>query len=76
MGGEFWNLPEQIGDELTGLTLTLTRTECGHPEPITHVGKPQTVQRETGKGTLQTGDSEEMRYKCGRRSSFPVEPPL
>uniref|UniRef100_A0A8D2PS62 MYCBP associated protein n=1 Tax=Zosterops lateralis melanops TaxID=1220523 RepID=A0A8D2PS62_ZOSLA len=73
MGGEFWNLPEQIGDELTGLTLTLTRTECGHPEPITHVGKPQTVQRETGKGTLQTGDSEEMRHKCGRRSSFPKE---
>ncbi|NXD28702.1 MYBPP protein, partial [Spelaeornis formosus] len=48
VGSEFWNLPEQIGDELTGLTLTLTRTECGHPEPLTYVGKPQTVQRETG----------------------------
>ncbi|NWW30245.1 MYBPP protein, partial [Panurus biarmicus] len=48
VGSEFWSLPEQIGDELTGLTLTLTRTECGHPEPLTHVGKPQTVQRETG----------------------------
>ncbi|NWS28640.1 MYBPP protein, partial [Polioptila caerulea] len=48
VGSEFWNLPEQIGDELTGLTLTLTRTECGHPEPLTHVGKPQTIQRETG----------------------------
>uniref|UniRef100_A0A8C3P3T8 MYCBP associated protein n=1 Tax=Cyanoderma ruficeps TaxID=181631 RepID=A0A8C3P3T8_9PASS len=48
VGSEFWNLPEQIGDELTGLTLTLTRTECGHPEPLTHVGKPRTVQRETG----------------------------
>ncbi|XP_063032159.1 MYCBP-associated protein [Melospiza melodia melodia] len=48
VGSEFWNLPEQIGDELTGLSLTLTRTECGHPEPLTHVGKPRTVQRETG----------------------------
>ncbi|OWK57670.1 MYCBP-associated protein [Lonchura striata] len=48
VGSEFWSLPEQIGDELTGLTVTLTRTECGHPEPLTHVGKPRTVQRETG----------------------------
>nr|XP_041575881.1 MYCBP-associated protein isoform X2 [Taeniopygia guttata] len=48
VGSEFWSLPEQIGDELTGLTVTLTRTECGHPEPLTHVGKPPTVQRETG----------------------------
>ncbi|NWW57203.1 MYBPP protein, partial [Ifrita kowaldi] len=48
VGSEFWSLPEQIGDELTGLTLTLTRTECGHPEPLTHVGKPRTIQRETG----------------------------
>uniref|UniRef100_A0A8C9NR51 MYCBP associated protein n=1 Tax=Serinus canaria TaxID=9135 RepID=A0A8C9NR51_SERCA len=60
VGSEFWSLPEQIGDELTGLTLTLTRTECGHPEPLTHVGKPQAVQRETGKGPLQRGDSTEM----------------
>ncbi|NWT11163.1 MYBPP protein, partial [Vireo altiloquus] len=48
VGSEFWSLPEQIGDDLTGLTLTLTRTECGYPEPLTHVGKPRTVQRETG----------------------------
>ncbi|NXT64141.1 MYBPP protein, partial [Chaetops frenatus] len=48
VGSEFWSLPERIGDELTGLTLTLTQTERGHPEPLTHVGKPQTVQRETG----------------------------
>ncbi|NWX25784.1 MYBPP protein, partial [Notiomystis cincta] len=48
VGNEFWILPEQIGNELTGLTLTLTRTECGHPEPLMHVGKPRTIQRETG----------------------------
>ncbi|NXU82343.1 MYBPP protein, partial [Xiphorhynchus elegans] len=47
VGSEFWSQPEHIGDELTGLTLTLTRTERGDREPITHVGKPRTVQKET-----------------------------
>uniref|UniRef100_A0A8C5TPK8 MYCBP associated protein n=1 Tax=Malurus cyaneus samueli TaxID=2593467 RepID=A0A8C5TPK8_9PASS len=73
VGSEFWNLPDKIGDDLTGLTLTLTRTECGYPEPVTHVGKPHTVQRETGKGTLQRGDSKEMGHSCGGSSSFPNE---
>uniref|UniRef100_A0A8C9GCQ9 MYCBP associated protein n=1 Tax=Pavo cristatus TaxID=9049 RepID=A0A8C9GCQ9_PAVCR len=48
-GSEFWSQPERIGDELTGLTVTLTRRERGCPEPVTHVGKPHTVQMETGK---------------------------
>ncbi|NWH63130.1 MYBPP protein, partial [Geococcyx californianus] len=47
-GNAFWNQPERIGDELTGLTLTLTQRERGHPEPVTHVGKPHTVRKETG----------------------------
>uniref|UniRef100_A0A669Q1M2 MYCBP associated protein n=1 Tax=Phasianus colchicus TaxID=9054 RepID=A0A669Q1M2_PHACC len=47
-GSEFWSQPERIGDELTGLTVTLTRREWGCPEPVTHVGKPHTVQMETG----------------------------
>ncbi|KFV91336.1 MYCBP-associated protein, partial [Eurypyga helias] len=47
-GSEFWSQPERIGDELTGLTLTLTQRERGHPEPLTHVGKPHTVRMETG----------------------------
>ncbi|NWI89598.1 MYBPP protein, partial [Pitta sordida] len=47
VGSEFWSQPERIGNELTGLMLTLTRTERGDPEPITHVGKPRTVQKET-----------------------------
>ncbi|XP_061867157.1 MYCBP-associated protein [Colius striatus] len=46
-GSEFWAQPERIGDELTGLTLTLTQREQGYPEPVTHVGKPHTVQMET-----------------------------
>ncbi|NWV20787.1 MYBPP protein, partial [Origma solitaria] len=48
VGSEFWSLPDQIGDELTGLRTTLTRTECGNPQPLTQVGKPPTIQRETG----------------------------
>uniref|UniRef100_A0A8B9SM03 MYCBP associated protein n=1 Tax=Anas platyrhynchos TaxID=8839 RepID=A0A8B9SM03_ANAPL len=46
----FWRQPERIGDELTGLMLTLTQRERGYPAPVTHVGKPHTVQMETGKG--------------------------
>uniref|UniRef100_A0A7M4E273 MYCBP associated protein n=1 Tax=Crocodylus porosus TaxID=8502 RepID=A0A7M4E273_CROPO len=45
---EFWNQSTYIGDELTGLTLTLTQKECGYPEPVTHIGKPQTIRMETG----------------------------
>ncbi|NWQ89703.1 MYBPP protein, partial [Burhinus bistriatus] len=47
-GSEFWSQPERIGDEVTGLTMTLTQRERGYPEPVTHVGKPRSVQMETG----------------------------
>ncbi|XP_040437725.1 MYCBP-associated protein isoform X2 [Falco naumanni] len=46
-GSEFWSQPERIGDEFTGVTMTLTQTERGHPEPVTRVGKPHTVRMET-----------------------------
>ncbi|NWS45895.1 MYBPP protein, partial [Probosciger aterrimus] len=47
-GSEFWSQPERIGSELTGLTMTLTQTERGYPEPVTHVGKPRTARMEMG----------------------------
>ncbi|KFW12402.1 MYCBP-associated protein, partial [Fulmarus glacialis] len=47
-GSEFWSQPERIGDELTGLTMTLTQRERGYLEPVTLVGKPHTVRMETG----------------------------
>ncbi|XP_008945622.1 PREDICTED: MYCBP-associated protein-like, partial [Merops nubicus] len=47
-GSEFWSQPERVGDELTGLTVTLTRRERGCPEPVTRVGKPCTIRAETG----------------------------
>uniref|UniRef100_F6V6K7 MYCBP associated protein n=1 Tax=Ornithorhynchus anatinus TaxID=9258 RepID=F6V6K7_ORNAN len=46
VGSEFWNQPEYIGDELTGLVITQTQKERGYPEPITHVGKPLRIQAE------------------------------
>uniref|UniRef100_A0A8C2UKX2 MYCBP associated protein n=1 Tax=Coturnix japonica TaxID=93934 RepID=A0A8C2UKX2_COTJA len=58
LGSEFWSQPERIGDELTGLTVTLTRTERGCPEPVTHVGKPHTVKMETGKGVCREQQDE------------------
>ncbi|XP_056405402.1 MYCBP-associated protein isoform X2 [Hyla sarda] len=48
IGSEFWNTSELIGDELTGLTLTLTQFERGYPSPVTHIGKPCSIQQETG----------------------------
>ncbi|MGH0137381.1 UNVERIFIED_CONTAM: hypothetical protein FKN15_030561 [Acipenser sinensis] len=45
-GSEFWNQPQRIGDELTGLTLT--QTEQGYPEPVTHIGQPSSIRLETG----------------------------
>ncbi|XP_018423368.1 PREDICTED: MYCBP-associated protein [Nanorana parkeri] len=48
IGSEFWNVPERIGDELSGLTITLTQHEHGYPLPITHIGKPSSIKQETG----------------------------
>uniref|UniRef100_A0A8C3K2C4 Uncharacterized protein n=1 Tax=Calidris pygmaea TaxID=425635 RepID=A0A8C3K2C4_9CHAR len=49
---------------VTGITMTLTQRERGYPEPVTHVGKPHSVQMETGEGRSQRGDSKspQMRY--------------
>ncbi|XP_075034014.1 MYCBP-associated protein isoform X2 [Mixophyes fleayi] len=48
VGSEFWNVSEHIGDELSGLTLTLTQSQRGYPLPVTHVGQPQSIKEETG----------------------------
>ncbi|KAG8565025.1 hypothetical protein GDO81_012674, partial [Engystomops pustulosus] len=48
IGSEFWNLSEVIGDDVTGLTMTLTQCERGYPSPITHIGKPPGIRQETG----------------------------
>ncbi|XP_040291672.1 MYCBP-associated protein [Bufo bufo] len=48
IGSEFWNVSELLGDELTGLTLTFTQCERGYPSPVTRIGKPCSIQQETG----------------------------
>jgi hypothetical protein len=51
MGSEFWQQHEQIGNNDSGISLTLTQTEKGHPPPIEHIGKPNQTKIETGKFT-------------------------
>uniref|UniRef100_A0A8D2Q5S5 MYCBP associated protein n=1 Tax=Varanus komodoensis TaxID=61221 RepID=A0A8D2Q5S5_VARKO len=51
VGSEFWTQPVHIGDELTGLTVTLGQTECGFPEEVTHVGKPRSIWMEMGEAS-------------------------
>ncbi|XP_032398071.1 MYCBP-associated protein isoform X1 [Etheostoma spectabile] len=48
VGSEFWSLPQRYGDEMSGITATLTQTEQGRREPITHVGQPGSILQESG----------------------------
>ncbi|XP_041960962.1 MYCBP-associated protein isoform X1 [Alosa sapidissima] len=48
VGSEFWNLPQRYGDEISGITATLTQTERGDPPPITHVAQPHTIRQQSG----------------------------
>ncbi|CAK6968328.1 MYCBP-associated protein [Scomber scombrus] len=48
VGSEFWSLPQRYGDEMSGITATLTQTERGKCEPVTHVGQPSSVRQESG----------------------------
>ncbi|XP_059127541.1 MYCBP-associated protein isoform X1 [Peromyscus eremicus] len=44
----FWSPLEYLGDEMTGLLMTKTKSQRGLVEPITHVRKPHSIQVETG----------------------------
>ncbi|XP_063816773.1 MYCBP-associated protein [Pseudophryne corroboree] len=48
IGSEFWNVSEHIGDELSGIMLSLTQSERGYPSSVTHVGQPHSIKQETG----------------------------
>ncbi|XP_042254696.1 MYCBP-associated protein isoform X2 [Thunnus maccoyii] len=48
VGSEFWSLPQRYGDEMSGITSTLTQTEQGRREPVTHVGQPSSIRQESG----------------------------
>ncbi|XP_075850591.1 MYCBP-associated protein [Microcebus murinus] len=44
----FWSQLEYLGDEMTGLVMTKTKTERGLLEPIIHIRKPRSIKEETG----------------------------
>uniref|UniRef100_A0A4X1UX58 MYCBP associated protein n=1 Tax=Sus scrofa TaxID=9823 RepID=A0A4X1UX58_PIG len=44
----FWSRLEYLGDEMTGLVMTKTKTQRGLVEPITHIRKPRSIQAEMG----------------------------
>ncbi|XP_027139333.1 MYCBP-associated protein [Larimichthys crocea] len=48
VGSEFWSQPQRYGDEMSGIMATLTQTEQGRREPVTHVGQPSSIRRESG----------------------------
>ncbi|XP_049325692.1 MYCBP-associated protein [Astyanax mexicanus] len=48
VGSEFWSVPQRFGDELSGITATLTQTQKGNPPPITHITQPLSARRESG----------------------------
>ncbi|XP_066560240.1 MYCBP-associated protein isoform X2 [Amia ocellicauda] len=48
VGSEFWSLPLRLGDELSGITATLSQRERGNLEPIAHIGQPRSLRLETG----------------------------
>uniref|UniRef100_A0A8C6S044 MYCBP associated protein n=1 Tax=Nannospalax galili TaxID=1026970 RepID=A0A8C6S044_NANGA len=47
----FWSPLEYLGDEMTGLLMTKTKTQRGLIEPITHIRKPHSIRIETGLPT-------------------------
>nr|XP_023651467.1 MYCBP-associated protein isoform X1 [Paramormyrops kingsleyae] len=57
VGSGFWKLPQNIGDEFSGITSTLTRRERGYPEPITRIGQPRRIRLETGNALPEVSPS-------------------
>lgn len=47
--GGFWAPLEYLGNEMTGLLMTKTKTQRGLVEPVTHIRKPRCIQVETGE---------------------------
>ncbi|XP_008516205.2 MYCBP-associated protein isoform X1 [Equus przewalskii] len=44
----FWSPLEYLGDDMTGLVMTKTKTQHGLMEPVMHIRKPQSIQAEMG----------------------------
>lgn len=48
VGSEFWSVPQHYGDEMSGITATLTQTERGNPAELTRIAQPISTRLETG----------------------------
>ncbi|KAM6939512.1 MYCBP-associated protein [Xenentodon cancila] len=54
VGSDFWSLPQHIGDEMSGITATLTQTELGKQKPIMRVGQPNSIRQQLGLISAET----------------------
>ncbi|XP_058600788.1 MYCBP-associated protein isoform X2 [Onychostoma macrolepis] len=48
VGSEFWSVPQTYGDEMSGITATLTQTERGKRPAVTRVAQPLSTRLESG----------------------------
>ncbi|KTF90619.1 hypothetical protein cypCar_00009974 [Cyprinus carpio] len=48
VGSEFWSVPQHYGDEMSGITATLTQTERGNRPTVTRVAQPLSTRLESG----------------------------
>ncbi|CAH1789365.1 unnamed protein product [Owenia fusiformis] len=55
IGSEFWKQQERIGDDITGMHMTLTQTERGYPAPVDHIDVPQSIKEEKGETDYKKG---------------------
>ncbi|XP_058468536.1 MYCBP-associated protein-like [Solea solea] len=54
VGSEFWSLPPHLGDEISGITATLTQTQQGRWKPVTYIGQPSSICRESSAETSRS----------------------
>ncbi|XP_078360278.1 MYCBP-associated protein-like [Oculina patagonica] len=62
VGSEFWKQVEPIGDDETGINMTLTQTERGYPPAVEHIGKPIYIKNEMGIEWSNTHRSASVHY--------------
>ena len=63
-GSEFWRLHENIGDDVTGLKMTLTKSERGLGDRhIERIGKPSDILDETAENTGWFGRNVTEKYE-------------
>ncbi|XP_046872327.1 MYCBP-associated protein, partial [Hypomesus transpacificus] len=56
VGSEFWSLPEQFGEELSGVRATLTQSQRGRQQPLTHGAQPASIRHESGNIPVEVCD--------------------